>query len=101
MNTIDLEVQGMSCGACVKHVTQALQAVPGVDAVEVDLTAGRARVTADSTQSSLPMVAALEAAGYPARLATTSGPVGQPAATVPKSTACHGGKAGGCGCSGG
>lgn len=58
MNTIDLEVQGMSCGACVKHVTQALQA-------------------------------------------TTSGPVGLPAATVPKSTACHGGKAGGCGCNGG
>ncbi len=94
MNSIDLQVDGMTCGACVKHVTQALQGLPGVNAVEVDLNAGRARVRADSTQSSLPMVAALEAAGYPARLATSSTPDSQP-----KPGACHGGKTGGCGCS--
>jgi hypothetical protein len=30
MKTIDLQVEGMSCGSCVKHVTQALQPLPGV-----------------------------------------------------------------------
>ena len=40
MSTIDLEVQGMSCGSCVKHVTQALQALTGVSGVAVDLTSG-------------------------------------------------------------
>lgn len=29
MSTIDLQVEGMSCGSCVKHVTQALQPLPG------------------------------------------------------------------------
>ncbi|MDP2371702.1 heavy-metal-associated domain-containing protein [Rhodoferax sp.] len=93
MNTIDLEVDGMTCGACVKHVTQALQGLPGVNAVVVDLAAGRASVSADAAQSGARMMAALEAAGYPARLASSSAPDSQP-----KSGACHGGKTGGCGC---
>lgn len=28
MSTIDLQVEGMSCGSCVNHVTQALQPPP-------------------------------------------------------------------------
>jgi hypothetical protein len=44
MNIIDLKVEGMSCGLCTKHVTQALQTVAGVDLVEVNLSAGRVRV---------------------------------------------------------
>jgi|CXWL01.1.fsa_nt_gi copper chaperone CopZ len=93
MNTIDLQVDGMTCGACVKHVTQALQSLPGVNAAVVDLAAGRASVSADATQSGARLVAALEAAGYPARLVTSSTPD-----LRPKSGACHGGKTGGCGC---
>lgn len=47
MNTIDLQVEGMSCGSCVKHVTQALQSLPGVGGVEVDLASGRVRVSGE------------------------------------------------------
>ena len=39
MKTIELTVEGMTCGSCVKHVKQALQAVPGVVHVEVDVDA--------------------------------------------------------------
>ncbi|MEN9395585.1 MAG: hypothetical protein RLZ81_115 [Pseudomonadota bacterium] len=94
IHTVDLQVDGMTCGACVNHVTRALQALPGVNAVAVDLAAGRASVRVDATQSAARMMAALEAAGYPARLATSSTPDSQP-----KSGACHGAKTGGCGCS--
>lgn len=37
MLTVKLEVQGMTCGECVKHVTKALQSVPGVGRIQVDL----------------------------------------------------------------
>lgn len=72
MNTIDLEVQGMSCGSCVKHVTQALKPLPGVSGVDVDLHAGRVRVHGDLAQGSDALVSALEAAGYPAQVAAAS-----------------------------
>ncbi|MDF1484919.1 heavy metal-associated domain-containing protein [Ramlibacter sp. H39-3-26] len=77
MNTIDLEVQDMSCGSCVKHVTQALKPLPGVSGVDVDLHAGRVRVHGDLAQGSDALVSALEAAGYPAQVAAASTP-GQP-----------------------
>ena len=41
MTTIHLEVQGMSCGGCVKSVTAALTPLPGVNSVEVDLPTGQ------------------------------------------------------------
>jgi copper chaperone CopZ len=44
MQTVELKIQGMTCGGCVKHVTKALQSVPGVAHVDVDLVSGRARV---------------------------------------------------------
>ena len=36
MNSIRLKVTGMSCGGCIRHVTAALQALEGVERVEVD-----------------------------------------------------------------
>lgn len=41
----ELTVQGMSCGSCVKHVSEALRKLPGVVAVEVELSSGKVRVT--------------------------------------------------------
>ena len=79
MTTIHLEVQGMSCGGCVKSVTDALQPLPGVQTVAVDLPAGRVTVSGDFAQGTDPLVLALTAAGYPAKLtsataaATTAG----------------------------
>lgn len=72
MSAIDLEVQGMSCGSCVKHVTQALQALTGVSDVEVDLPSGHVRVSGVFPQGSDPVIAALSTAGYPAQLAASS-----------------------------
>lgn len=69
MKTIHLDVQGMSCGGCVKNVTAALTRVPGVSTVNVDLPAGRATVTGDLPQGGDPLVLASTAAGYPAKLA--------------------------------
>ena len=67
MTTIDLDVQGMSCGGCVKHVTAALKPLPGVREVEFDLSAGRVRVHGDLAEGIDPLVSALKQAGYPAQ----------------------------------
>ena len=39
-----LAVQGMTCGNCARHVTEALQSVPGGAFAAVDLNQGRATV---------------------------------------------------------
>jgi len=77
MSSIKLQVQGMTCGACVRHVTQALNSIAGVDAIDVDLQSGLVRVEggADSTA----LLAALNDAGYPAQLASQASPAAAPA----------------------
>ena len=87
MNTIHLEVQGMTCGGCVKSVTAALTRVPGVSTVNVDLPAGRATVTGDLPQGGDPLVLAATAAGYPAKLASATTASSPP---VKKSGGCCG-----------
>jgi copper ion binding protein len=62
---IELDVRGMSCGSCVRHVTEALQGLPGVDAVDVELAAGKARVRHDPRRvTAAQLIAAVEDAGY-------------------------------------
>ena len=39
-NRVSLPVTGLSCENCVKRVTEALRKIAGVDAVNVELTAG-------------------------------------------------------------
>ncbi|MDD2059221.1 heavy-metal-associated domain-containing protein [Pseudomonas putida] len=89
METVELQVQGMNCGSCVKHVTEALRPVEGVSDVAVDLQAGRVKVSGDSDSQAL--LAALENAGYPAQLATVESVASN------KSSGC-GGNGGGCCC---
>ena len=93
MSTMDLKVEGMSCGACVKHVTQALQPLAGVSAVEVDLSSGHVRVSGELSEGSAPFIAALAVKGYPAKLATSSVSI-----PPPKTSGCCSGSAdrGGC-----
>ena len=52
MATAVLKVQGMTCGHCVKSVTEALENVDGVRRAQVDLQAGRATVEYDETRTS-------------------------------------------------
>lgn len=64
--TIELEIQGMTCEHCVKRATKALQAVPGVSAVQVTLEPGSAKVS--GTSGSGELIKAVETAGYKAAL---------------------------------
>jgi copper chaperone CopZ len=68
MNTI-LNVSGMTCGNCVKHVTAALSALPGVQRADVKLHEGRAEITHDATTSVESLLEAVRAEGYEAALA--------------------------------
>ena len=68
MKNVSFNVEGMSCGGCVKHVTEALRRVGGVDVKRVSV--GSAEVDYDATKTSPESItAALSAAGYPAKLA--------------------------------
>ena len=62
--TETFEVEGMTCGHCVKAVTDELSAVPGVRSVEVDLDSGRATVTSDGGVDREAVRAAVDEAGY-------------------------------------
>jgi copper chaperone CopZ len=58
-----LRITGMSCNNCVRHVDEALRAIPSVTTVDVSLPDQRATVTHDDVEAET-MVAAVESAGY-------------------------------------
>lgn len=59
-----INVTGMTCQNCVRHVREALQALPGVRSVQVDLPTGRVEFEADRTVERDELRAALDQAGY-------------------------------------
>jgi len=66
MNVANFEIEGMSCGSCVRHVTEALKQINGVDVKRVEI--GSAELTFDAAQTSPAAIAStLEQAGYPAK----------------------------------
>jgi mercuric ion binding protein len=68
--SVTLAVENMYCALCPITVRRAIEAVPGVAAVEVVLETKTAVVTFDDAESSVEaLVAASTNAGYPARLA--------------------------------
>ena len=70
MASAKLKVTGMSCGHCQKTVEQALKGLSGVYSAVVDLQDGEAEVDFnDDTLTAGALVAAVERAGYQARLA--------------------------------
>ena len=62
---IKLKVDGMSCGHCKASVEEALNAVPGVTSVEVDLDNGEAGVEGEATLAAL--ITAIEDKGFDAQ----------------------------------
>ena len=65
MHTELLKVTGMTCGGCTGNVTHALQAIDGVSAVMVSLSAGEATVQYDERRTSLDhLKSAVTGAGY-------------------------------------
>jgi copper chaperone len=65
-NTLNLAIEGMHCGACVRRVTSALQGVEGVRVNSVEV--GSAKVVFDAAETSVQdITAALDRNGFPAR----------------------------------
>ena len=59
-----LSIEGMTCGNCVRHVTEALNDVEGVTSVVVDLAGKSADVDAEESVSDDALKEAVVEAGY-------------------------------------
>jgi copper chaperone len=64
LSTATYTVVGMTCSHCVTAVTEEVSAVPGVTAVDVDLTTGGLTVTSTEPVDEGAVRAAVEEAGY-------------------------------------
>ena len=67
MSQIHLNVAGMTCGSCVKHVTKALESLDGVSNIHVDLQNGNVHLDRTSWKSD-DLIHALKEDGYPSSL---------------------------------
>jgi len=65
-----LTVTGMTCPNCVKHVTQALAGLPGVQSAQVWLETNSALIEHDETTKVESMIEAVEEEGYGAQVAS-------------------------------
>ena len=61
-----ISIEGMACMHCVKHVQEALAAIPGVQEVTVDLEGKSATVSVDGSVTDEALKAAVDGAGYEA-----------------------------------
>src|SRR5690348_343620 len=66
----ELSVSGMTCGNCARHVTEAIQSVPGVHSATVSLDSHSASVrwAADGSRNPAAVVEAIEKEGYTAKV---------------------------------
>jgi P-type Cu+ transporter len=66
----ELSVTGMTCGNCARHVTEAIQSVPGVHSATVSLDSHSASVrwAADGSRNPAAVVEAIEKEGYSAKI---------------------------------
>ncbi|MDR0531939.1 MAG: copper ion binding protein [Oscillospiraceae bacterium] len=65
METAIISVEGMMCEHCVKAVTKAVGALPGIGGVAVDLAAGTVTVSYNAGAVALREIqAAIEEQGY-------------------------------------
>lgn len=83
---ITFDVQGMTCGHCIKAITQAVLAVDAAAKVQVDLPSQRVQIESVAGEAKLSQ--AIVQAGYSPVLLT-----GEPAFSTPTK------KVGGCCCS--
>ncbi|MGQ5488920.1 heavy metal translocating P-type ATPase [Thauera sp. ZXT1-4] len=64
---LELDIEGMSCAACVGRVEKVLQRVPGVVTANVNLAARKAHVELAGGVPTAALVAAVQKAGFGAR----------------------------------
>lgn len=62
MTNETLKIEGMSCGHCVRAVTEALKEIEGVDVQRVEI--GKADIAYPETVTHERVVAAIEDAGF-------------------------------------
>ncbi len=81
--TIDLDIEGMTCAACVSRVEKVLGRVDGVEQAQVNLATNRARVTAGPQVALEALTSAVARAGYGATLTDRSQPSRRPPDGLP------------------
>jgi copper chaperone CopZ len=64
METRTIVVTGMSCDHCATAIRAELGKLPGVTGVEVDVDAGKVRITAERALADTALRDAVEEAGY-------------------------------------
>src|SRR4051812_47826981 len=76
-SSTELSIEGMTCGNCARHVTEALQSVPGVHSAMVNLDSRGALVrwSPAGARNPVALVAAVQEAGYQAKLIDANAPV--------------------------
>lgn len=65
--TVDVNVQGMTCGHCVRSVQEEISEIPGVTDVQVELVSGgtsTVKVTSTEPVTADALEAAVKEAGY-------------------------------------
>ena len=78
--SVDLQVNGMTCASCVGRVERALKKVPGVQEAVVNLATERASVQLQGGVTVGALIAAIEKAGYEAQpVAHSAGATGEDA----------------------
>lgn len=73
LDTVDLQIDGMTCASCSSRVEKALAKVPGVVSAEVNLATERAEVQFESPATTKALIAAVQAAGYTASKPSPAG----------------------------
>ena len=64
MSTTSVTVMGMSCGGCASSVREEIVDIPGVSAVDVDLSSGTVIISSDVPVETVAIKSAVEEAGY-------------------------------------
>ncbi len=60
----EIKIDGMNCVNCVRHVTEALQSLPGVEDINVDLPTGKVTFEKLDSVTVDDIANAVQGAGY-------------------------------------
>lgn len=72
---LEVAIEGMTCASCVGRVEKALKAVPGVTSAVVNLATEKATIQGNADAAAV--VAAIESAGYDAKVIAVAGGASQ------------------------
>jgi copper ion binding protein len=64
MSTTTINVTGMNCGHCASSIRGEIGDIPGVTAVDVDITSGLVTIDSDRPVDATSIRQAVEEAGY-------------------------------------